>query len=144
MNEDWLAEPVCWGFGSVYRVALMSGGSHRLWNQLLHGTPSFVLSSLFNPLSHSWLWAFVRFLLPSLYMPFSLPHSLYLYPASWRTRRERFIPFKKKLHEQNHEGPIPRKVSGVRAQVHLCTWGYRHYRSVIYVNYPRRRAVPRK
>lgn len=75
MNEDWLAEPVCWGFGSIYRVALMSGGSRRLWNQLLHGTPSFVLSSFFNSLSHSWLSAFVRFLPSSLYIPFPLPHS---------------------------------------------------------------------
>ncbi|KYN28066.1 hypothetical protein ALC57_02502 [Trachymyrmex cornetzi] len=39
MNEDWLAELVCWGFGSVYRVALMSGGSRRLWNQLLRSAP---------------------------------------------------------------------------------------------------------
>lgn len=78
MNEDWLAEPVCWGFGSVYRVALMSGGSRRLWNQLLRSAPSFVLSSLFNPLAHSRLRAFARFLLSlsSLYIPFSL--SLFL------------------------------------------------------------------
>ncbi|EZA51809.1 hypothetical protein X777_09566 [Ooceraea biroi] len=48
MNEDWLAEPVCRGFDSGYRVALMSGGSRRLWNQLLRGTPSSV--PLFLPL----------------------------------------------------------------------------------------------
>lgn len=123
MNEDWLAEPVCWGFGSVYRVALMSGGSRRLWNQLLRGTPSFVLSSFFNPLSHSWLSAFVRFLPFSLYISRFL--SLILstsIPLRVGRGRERFIPYKKKLHEQNHEGPIPRKVSGVRAQVHPCIW----------------------
>jgi len=43
MNEDWLAGTVYRGFDSGYRVALMSGGSRRLWNQLLRGTPSSVL-----------------------------------------------------------------------------------------------------
>ncbi|TGZ36151.1 Uncharacterized protein DBV15_07251 [Temnothorax longispinosus] len=86
MNEDWLAEPVCWGFGSVYRVALMSGGSRRLWNQLLRGTPSFVLSSLFNPLSHSWLRAyspaFSALFIFSLHSASSPSLSLYLYSTS--------------------------------------------------------------
>lgn len=72
---------------------------------------------------------------------FPLLHFLCLYPTSWRMRRERFIPYKKKLRGQNHGEPIPRKVSRVRAQVHPSTWGYRYYRPIIYVNYPRRRAV---
>ncbi|KYQ50801.1 hypothetical protein ALC60_10125 [Trachymyrmex zeteki] len=53
MNEDWLAEPVCWGFGSVYRVALMSGGSRRLWNQLLRSAPLSLFLSLALALSIS-------------------------------------------------------------------------------------------
>lgn len=115
MNEDWLAEPVCWGFGSVYRVALMSGGSRRLWNQLLRSAPSLSSSLAFSihlrtrgfgllPAFYYLYLPFIfHFLSLSLSPFFSLSLSLssrsfYLYLASWRMRRERFIPYRKKLY----------------------------------------------
>lgn len=73
LNNEW-GLTSCAGLLGVrleYPVALMSGGSRRLWNQLLHGTPSFVLYLFRSALT---LAGFSRFrplplLLHSLYLP---------------------------------------------------------------------------
>lgn len=86
----------------------MSGGSRRLWNQLLRGTPLFLLSfsgffrsalvlaALFGPLRspppssfHSVLFIF-SLTIPSTFSPFVT----YAQP-------ERFIPYRKKLLGQS-------------------------------------------
>ncbi|KYM83050.1 hypothetical protein ALC53_06315 [Atta colombica] len=82
MNEDWLAEPVCWGFGSVYRVALMSGGSRRLWNQLLRSAPSLSSSLAFSIYLRTRGFglspAFYYLYLPFIFLSLSLPPSFSL------------------------------------------------------------------
>lgn len=89
LNNEW-GLTSCAGLLGVrleYPVALMSGGSRRLWNQLLHGTPSFVLYLFRSALT---LAGFSRFrplplLLHSLYLPpilFAPVHFVYFYLTS--------------------------------------------------------------
>lgn len=106
LNNEW-GLTSCAGLlgGSALEcpVALMSGGSRRLWNQLLRGTPSFVLY-LFRSALTLARFAFARYslalILRSLYLPpvsLLLPHILPISISLRDTERERFIPYRKKL-----------------------------------------------
>lgn len=101
-----LAGQICWG----YRVALMSGSSRRLWNQLLRSALSFIRYLSRSALALAASQAFVRcrvyisLSLSSLYSARFLSPLRSLLPLSrfvTNTERERFIPYRMKLLGQS-------------------------------------------
>lgn len=140
------------GVGTGYRATLMSGGSHRLWNQLLHAT-LFRSASLFpwrtrrlafqsrvefSPLfpSSKILWATKI----SLSLSFSPSLSL---SAFCLGRKKKDLLYRKKLlilyrKKRSHGGSIPRKVRPVQVKIHPRVQECRYYRYIIYANYHRR------
>lgn len=139
------------GVGTGYRATLMSGGSHRLWNQLLHAT-LFRSASLFRWRTRRLAFqSRVEFIppLPFLQNPtghqksLSLSLSLFLSLLSvlvMSVRKKRLIPYRKKLLEskRSHGGSIPRKVRPVQVKIHPHVQECRYYRYIIYANYHRR------
>lgn len=108
------------GVGTGYRATLMSGGSHRLWNQLLHAT-LFRSASLFpwrtrrlafqsrvefSPLfpSSKILWATKISLSPSLPLFLSLLSVLVGKKKDLLYRKKLLILYRKK---RSHGGSIP-------------------------------------
>lgn len=139
------------GVGTGYRATLMSGGSHRLWNQLLHAT-LFRSASLFpwrtrrlafqsrvefSPLfpSSKILWATKISLSPSLPLFLSLLSVLV-------GKKKRLIIQEEIAHiiqeEKESRGSIPRKVRPVQVKIHPRVQECRYYRYIIYANYHRR------
>lgn len=139
------------GVGTGYRATLMSGGSHRLWNQLLHAT-LFRSASLFpwrtrrlafqsrvefSPLfpSSKILWATKISLSPSLPLFLSLLSVLVGKKKDLLYRKKLLILYRKK---RSHGGSIPRKVRPVQVKIHPRVQECRYYRYIIYANYHRR------
>lgn len=139
------------GVGTGYRATLMSGGSHRLWNQLLHAT-LFRSASLFpwrtrrlafqsrvefSPLfpSSKILWATKISLSPSLPLFLSLLSVLVGKKKDLLYRKKLLILYRKK---RSHGESIPRKVRPVQVKIHPRVQECRYYRYIIYANYHRR------
>lgn len=120
------------GVGTGYRATLMSGGSHRLWNQLLHAT-LFRSASLFR-----WRTRRLAFQSRVQFSPLQNPaahqKSLSLSLSALdrvSTKKKRLVPYRKKLLEKED-----RKVRPVQVKIHPRVQECRYY--IIYVNYHRR------
>lgn len=144
LNNKWrLARTVCaegWN-----RATLMSGGSHRLWNQLLHAT-LFRSTSLFR-----WSTDAARLSarLASNSAPSPSPvqkaNKSYLCLLHVSVKEEDLFRTGRNCPvERSHGDSIPRKVSPVQVKVHPRVQGCRYYRRIIYANYLQRTRVSRK